>query len=445
MSITDFKTVLDYCAAENINFLFIQGGEPTAHSNFREIIRLLNNRGFKYTLFTNGVFDTSLIKELLPAQDNEILLNYNKPDTYIAPGDWDLVNRNIEEIISKGINFKLGYTMYENKPDYAFFLNAIEKYGLRKIRWDLARPSRKFTNKFFDFKGFFEMKTALAGFLKEIIARGCYCEWDCPLPACMFLSEDFDFINYKIDLTSHSNCGAMINIGAGLRISGCPAGMDFRDIYLTDFQSLSQAQLFLDAEFDSIRNKIWLSDDCTDCIYRYAGECQGGCIGHKRMRGDKIIGKTDLKKFLETSSSSAGYPQNNKMSIRIDENILNNAVAKYSSMLEKDMENPFLLFSLGRCYEYLELYDNAILCYEKIKRAHAGYLIAGYRLDLVYQLKAIQTNKKNIRAWQRLRDICANIFENPEIFKNYVRRYSFDGMFGAGSRQGVINVDREKK
>jgi radical SAM protein with 4Fe4S-binding SPASM domain len=428
MDISEFNRILDFCDADAVpgqkRNIYLQGGEPTTHSRFTDIISILNKRNYPYALVTNGIFDTSIVSRLGRGPQDDILLNYNHPDTYNSINDWELVNRNIEELSRKNIKFTLGYNMYEENPDYGFFIKAIEKYNIKAVRWDLTRPSGEFANRHFKLEEFFTMKPVVIKFIKDYMATGQSFGYDCPLPMCMLLDRDFNFANYKIDLTCHADCGALLNVGAGLEVATCPASIGFQGIKLTDFRNVEQAARFVGGEVDELRWSEWALEDCEGCVYRYLRECQGGCIGHKRVKRNKVSGRKELEDFLRREAeginigSSARPPETEAYRRGIEK--YEKAIAEGKGYVT------YQYYSLGRCYEALEEYDSAIAAYEKAYQLDKEHIISLNRLNLSFQLKSIKNNPLNEESWTRLQDALKRVLsvENgADLVKYYRSRY----------------------
>ena len=432
MSPADFNYILDMCEKEDRKFVFIQGGEPTTHANFIGFINILKKRGFRYNLFSNGIFKPALLDELLIDKNDEILINFNHPSTLASEKEWELVNKNLARMTEKGIQFSIGYNLYQSNPDYGYFIDAIRKYKIPHIRWDLARPSAKFTNTYFSFDDLFKMTPVMVKFIKAYMNEGCPFAFDCPIPVCMILRKEFEFINSKTDVTTlTSHCGALLNIGPGLNMASCPAGVSFKDITLRNFESISQAETFFNREVDRVRWGVWYSDKCDDCIYRLMRECQGGCIGHKRLKEDKVIGPGQVAEFLREYRAGAqeGVPGFIAEQPRIvPAEHAERCLKRCERELKEAPNDPYTHYSLGRSCELLENYDGAIKAYDGALAQDGGYLIAKNRLNLVYQLKGVKINPGNVGAWTRLesalKQITGDKSKRDLLLKQYKARYS---------------------
>lgn len=296
MSLDELNTVLDYCKDENIDSIALQGGEPTTHTYIDKIFNIFKKRRFEIELFTNGIFDTKLLKQMDGIRLN-CLINYNHPDSYNNLNQWRLVNKNIKEMIDKKFNVSLGYNLYDKNPNYSFFIKAIKKYKLKSVRWDIARPSGKFTNIHFNLEDIFKIVNIITKFMQECIAAGTFPNLDCQLPFCITSGQEFNFMR-KYLFSPPAICRTELNIGPRLRLSVCPASVMTKDIYLTDFKKISQAKKFMGEIEDRLRWDIYLLKKCKDCFYRVHRLCQGGCIGNKKIKENKVITREDLDRFL---------------------------------------------------------------------------------------------------------------------------------------------------
>jgi len=429
MTLDEFNYILDCCDREYREFVCIQGGEPTSHSNFIGFINILKKRGFRYNLLTNGIFENALLDELLINKDDSILVNYNSPDSYSSFQEWELVNRNLEKMAKNGINFAIGYNLYQSNPDYGYFIDAIKKYKISRIHWNLARPSEKFSNRYFDFSDYFKLIPTMVNFVKAYTNEGCPFTYDCPIPRCVILKEKFGFISGNTDVTAVSSpCDTLLNISAGLNLATCPASVVFEDIKLSDFSGILEAEAFVKKEVDEIRWGVWMSEGCDDCIHRITKECQGGCIGHKRVKQNKIVDRRALESFLRAKKDGrTAFGDTEKMSSAPIEAVTR-CINRYSNDLKRGSPDPYIYYSLGVSYEVLEDYDSAIKAYADALTHQSNYIIAKNRLNLAYQLKAVRCNPRNSGAWTRLEDVLKQITGNKNkqdaLMRQYKEKYS---------------------
>jgi hypothetical protein len=363
------------------------------------------------------MFDTELLGRIIKEDKDQILLNLNHPSTYPDAASWDTVVRNMDEMAARKIRFQIGYNMYEREPDYNFFIDAIKKYGMKTVRWDLARPAADFSNRHFTMKEFFEMTPVLAGFLAECGEAGADVYYDCPLPVCMWMDKRLYPIARKVDLSRNCCVPDDINIGPGLTISSCPASLRFSGITLRDFSSISQACEFVRQEIDKTRWNVWNLSECDRCIYRVLRECQGGCIGHKREKDNRVAGRRELEEFLGHRTDGGAGSHNNKLhEVKTEE--IAGCIDRYKEAVKSSAAGLFEWYSLGRCYEAAGCFDDAIGAYDTASGIDSANEIVKNRINFVYMLKAAKSKPANPAVWARLLE--ASKKTNPDSAKEVV-------------------------
>jgi tetratricopeptide (TPR) repeat protein len=194
-------------------------------------------------------------------------------------------------------------------------------------------------------------------------------------------------------------------------------GLAFEDIYLTDFENVQQAKMFVLENIKKIRWGSCSIDECRNCIYALTGECQGGCLGHKSGGAVKVIGRKELGEFLAGGAAYGfqfQYPE--PASIEM-------ALAAYRERVKKDSTDVFAWYSIGRCYEALDMYDDAIAAYERTVEIDRKHIIATGRLNLAYHLKTLSRRPDNKDAWTRLKNALNNLFCIPEIAGDAYKQY----------------------
>jgi radical SAM protein with 4Fe4S-binding SPASM domain len=107
--------LLDEMAESSILWLNFTGGDPFVRSDFMDIYRYANNKGFIISIFTNGARITPEIVDMLaefpPAGNIEITLYGTTPETYETltrvPDAFDQVMRGIELIKERNLSLRV--------------------------------------------------------------------------------------------------------------------------------------------------------------------------------------------------------------------------------------------------------------------------------------------------------------------------------------------------
>ncbi|MFW6383665.1 MAG: radical SAM protein [Nanoarchaeota archaeon] len=93
MSLKDFCSLLDWLENNGIKSINITGGEPTQHPDFKNIIKLANNRGFHVNLFSNFLFPESLSDSI--EKIGGFLINISEEKFY-SKKEYECVNKNLK-------------------------------------------------------------------------------------------------------------------------------------------------------------------------------------------------------------------------------------------------------------------------------------------------------------------------------------------------------------
>ncbi len=129
----DYKTIekIVYDAYDlGVIGIVLTGGEPTLHPNFVDIIKLLDELNFRWTLVTNGNYNNKLNKYILKYKPVEVAFSLDglKPEyeKFRIGGDWNKIIENIKTI-SKEVITQVNCTLnkYTNNTKY---LEKFEKF-----------------------------------------------------------------------------------------------------------------------------------------------------------------------------------------------------------------------------------------------------------------------------------------------------------------------------
>jgi radical SAM protein with 4Fe4S-binding SPASM domain len=283
-NLEEYHFFLECAKKEGISQIAWQGGEPTCHSQINRIAKITSDYGINIHLFTNGIFDTSLIKPFKRIV-SRCLVNLNHPDTYTA-SQLSLVRKNLKRMSSSGIGFHIGYNLFQKNPDYGFILKAIEEYKIANVRFDIARPSKYGSNRHFSFDDFFGLKEQVLKFIALCRFLGARAYLDCCWPRCVFNDEEINFLK-KAKAELSFRCATTVDVLPGLRIDSCYCSVEVKDKFLGESFGFKDALNFLKKEEDRLRWEVATDLKCVSCRWRKNKVCQGGCLGHAKLKNTK--------------------------------------------------------------------------------------------------------------------------------------------------------------
>ncbi len=347
MPLSEMRELLGYCKREGVREIMLHGGEPMLHSNIERIIKLIKKHKIKISLQTNGIFDHALLKVLTKDDLTGCLINYNHPDSLKKAKDKKLLERNIKSMRELGYDLTLGYNIFERAPDYRFFIDALKRFKISKVRFDLAKPSLNFKNKHIPLKELFKSAPLVAKFLKACLNAGATPQMDCVWPICFINRREFDFMRKRVFILP-SVCRTTLDILPGLIISTCLCSVLGEHFKLSEFESLSCANAFFTHAENKFRWQYQTTPECADCLFWRNKACEGACLKYKRILHRDTVNHQSLRAFLAKKNDS-GYllPGEPELFVKTSNN--------------------FILFKLGTALEQQERFDQALKVFLMVK------------------------------------------------------------------------------
>lgn len=360
ISFRNFIYLLEMCKKENVTVIKVQGGEPTCHKNFILFSSYFKQYDIKAHLYTNGIFNDKLI-ETITLCYTSVIINCNQ----LNDDDLYTISSNIHRLIENNCFVMLGKTLsLKNRDIDEFLLFAMPFKDKVKLRLDICRPEKYYEDGFKDFKA--ASKVLVSSLIKANI-MGFSIELDCCLPPCFFSKSEWILIRKHLR-GFWAKCSTIIDIAPDLRVTSCFCGVQFKKLYLRDFDSLTQAQHFAEEIENEMRFVVPSSDECENCIKRKKFVCQGGCIGHKNNNKLRYIDKIQLNKFINNepldfckinynymihlNTDKFDYLSSFGFSTRMLNKILDSKIKNYKSNkkimdlcileINKEPENPFI-------------------------------------------------------------------------------------------------------
>lgn len=303
IDLNSMEEILYKCNTEGIRGIGWQGGEPTLHTRIKEIIALHKKYSVKATIFTNGLIEREVIESLSEIIDS-VLVNCNEPESYDGDELERLLNniRVMQKLYGRE-KVAIGINIYSAQMDTSFILDYALRLGINEVRIDITRPSPSNKNMFIEWEEI--GKTfRLARKTHEMLCKNNikYVHFDCPFPFCSLSEDDIQYVwDYMSSDLGHGQCSTALDISPDSKITSCFCSMQFEDIVMSDFSSLTHAWLFIKYLEDHAKWDMYTKEDCIGCIYNERRLCQGGCLGYK-LSGNSVNSRNVLlsqKKLYE--------------------------------------------------------------------------------------------------------------------------------------------------
>ncbi len=286
MSLEDFKKLLDWFGKNNIKNFNMLGGEPTIHPMVKSMLKLADEKKFKITLFTNGLFPDSFLECADMVQS--FLINYNHKSLFTKE-EYELLHKNLAYLKNKNKPITLAFNITDDITSCDYVIEAAKKYNAEWVNIDLIIPNSLKTNKHIPITSFESNKKKISKFLEAFKTNGIRVRITRPLPLCVFKDEKD---KYKKVLSSTCTVGqGIISINPDLTVFPC-LSIFFKGPKIISFNNFQEAVSFYKEVITDLKWKRHLYPECESCVYHLRKKCQGSCLSHKCTQFE-ILNKQD--------------------------------------------------------------------------------------------------------------------------------------------------------
>jgi radical SAM protein with 4Fe4S-binding SPASM domain len=274
MTLEELETLLSQMDPD-VDEVRLMGGEPTLHTRYAEVMRLIKSAGFIVTVFTNGT--QASLRQSTTYLPDTALLNLNDWQTYSEAQGAEI----LDNLAALGNRVGLGYTITQPDFDLADHISLIREYGLKPaIRIGIAQPVLDGENEYLPDDALPAAHRSVVRWAAKLAADGIRLNFDCGFMRCYFNDTDIEIL-VRAKAALRFICRPSMDVGPGLQTWRCFAfsagpGVDWRS-----FEDASQAQAWFE------RQDRLIETDCEDCNYYQSGWCQGGCLARRVIRSSE--------------------------------------------------------------------------------------------------------------------------------------------------------------
>jgi len=288
MSLKNYISLLEYLKRSKINKVYLMGGEPTLHSNFKELFNVTIKKGFGVEIFTNARFTKEVEKFLLKnCQDISMIhINVGTPAYRIA-STAKQINNFIRKASDKTvISLETTVASMNQAVFLSIFSRAKEVLPFCSVR--IGVDGALVSSKGFSLDRNKRIGKIVMKAIDLLINREVKGLWLSEMNACMFDENQINFITDSENITlSGYGClskRAGIDIKTDLKVIRC-FGLNPLDGYsLVDKRhkfnkNLTRIKKKLDHQMEQ-KTKKTLPIECLTCKYYGFGEgqCPGPCL-----------------------------------------------------------------------------------------------------------------------------------------------------------------------
>ncbi|MEN6464617.1 MAG: radical SAM protein [Syntrophaceae bacterium] len=297
MSWENMIYVADFLAASGQARVSLLGGEPTIHPQCVDFILYLLKRGFRVTVFTNGVLSPARLNEFEKYLTNtgtrelSFVCNLNDPVQTPAP---QAELKKIERFLTvMGPWVSPGFNIYRLDFTLDFLFDAINRYGMqRHMRIGMTHPvpgrqggfihpddMREVIERLYSYRPLFDSLRVSPGL-------------DCGFPICKFTDEELGWL-HRFKRPVEFRCAPAVDVSPDMSVYHCFPLSTHKRRSLFEFDSLKE----LNDHFLNLRDEIkaeaaGIFDECDGCKYQEEGVCGGGGLCQVLNR---LIGEAPLE------------------------------------------------------------------------------------------------------------------------------------------------------
>ncbi|MGD0827086.1 MAG: radical SAM protein [Desulfobaccales bacterium] len=273
--------IADFLWASGQRKVSLLGGEPTLHPQCGDFILYLIDRGFKVTVFTNGILSPSRLKEFrrhlteMPLEKLDLVCNLNDP--VLTPAVPQEMQRLNSFLAVMGPWTRAGFNIYRLDFTLDFLFDHINRFSMkRRLRLGIAHPVPGSQGSFIPTQDLRSVVTRLYSFRQLFETYRISLRLDCGFPLCKFSDQELGWL-YRSGSHSPFGCGPALDIAPDMTAYHCFPLSNYKRKSLFEFNSLEEINKHFSQLRDEIRTEIpGIYEECDGCHCREGGVCAGG-------------------------------------------------------------------------------------------------------------------------------------------------------------------------
>jgi MoaA/NifB/PqqE/SkfB family radical SAM enzyme len=285
MSIDSFRTALDWCQRQGVNWIIFGGGEPTVHRRFGALIDETRRRGMPVSLTSNGLFGQAVRECLKPPAIPEFICHVEQEILLHDARRSAVMRDNLAAALKAGVAVRIRYTLTDQSDsgERRAILEVARSFGIRTVNYGFAFQSVDGNNEFFAHGGSAEatFDDRLNRFMDEAVEAGVELHLSKPFPLCHLKPSTLRRAVREGGLRSACTAwrrGYSMNLTVNPDLTTLPCNAIGRaGPRITEFKDFAEAGRFHAATLKPLFDHPW-KPRCRHCILFHRGICQGVCL-----------------------------------------------------------------------------------------------------------------------------------------------------------------------
>jgi MoaA/NifB/PqqE/SkfB family radical SAM enzyme len=271
-----FEERLEFLTRSDIREARLLGGEPTLHPRFGELVDLARAAGKAVVVFTNGLMPDKALTRLASLAPGEctVMVNVTAPDDGGANGTVERQRATMRRLGERALP---GFTLYRPGLALDFLLRLVTETGCqRSIRLGMAHPCLSGSNRYLHPGRYRAVAVEIVRFARVAADEGITLYLDCGFVRCTFSDADLQRLrDAGVDAGWH--CNPILDVDISGNVIHCFPLAGLGSLPLT---AQSEAGAFRRAfeAMTGMYRQAGVFRECSNCHFKAAGECPGGCL-----------------------------------------------------------------------------------------------------------------------------------------------------------------------
>jgi len=135
-----FNSIVNFCRINNVETVGLIGGEPFLHKNFFQFLKILDAEKYIKTIiiYTNGLFNTSYIKEML---SDKIIVSVNCNPQEMLQDKYPVLLKNLSALNDNNIYLGISVNLPNITFDYSYIFEILSMLDKNTLRFSYATPT----------------------------------------------------------------------------------------------------------------------------------------------------------------------------------------------------------------------------------------------------------------------------------------------------------------
>ena len=283
MQVNDFETVLQWAKANNVKKLSLCGGEPLIHSQFDELLNLINKYDFTAYFASNLTVDCSkfenfrknIIDTIFIHITDQTLENKNLKNQLFA---------NIEYTEKQEIELVFRGNIYDENTKWEEWFQMMQNYQISALNIALTFPVKNSSNRFVSHNDFLKFSPVIVDIIEKARENNISVSFAKPIPLCIFDEDMSRFLLARENFQPLCNVYEQqytrnICINNDMQFNPC-LGITCETLPFAQQIAWEDIERFCSKAIRPLLLKP-LYEKCNGCFLYARKLCQGACLSYK--------------------------------------------------------------------------------------------------------------------------------------------------------------------